>query len=71
MIVRELVLCAWLALTAAAFWGPYLGWDAGTPGLVALYGLFLVTAVVVSALRSLRGTETNVRGGEEAAQRGQ
>ena len=56
---REVVLCLWFALNGAAFWGTYAGLPLAAP-LTTLYGLFLVAAVALLALRLLRS------GGEEA-----
>ena len=59
-IAREVALCLWFALNGAAFWGTYAGLPLAAP-LTALYGLFLVAAAALLALRLLRSG-----GGEEA-----
>lgn len=47
--VRESVVGLWLVAVAAAFWGPYAGFDNG--GLLAFYGVILLITIGVLALQ--------------------
>ena len=64
-IAREGALCLWFALNGAAFWGTYAGLPLAAP-LTALYGLFLVAAVALLALRLLRSDGGDAVGTQQA-----
>lgn len=60
---RDILLCAWIALVAVSFWGPYLGLALPANILNALYAVFLVVVIAAVALRLVKGgvTEANSR----------
>lgn len=66
----DILICVWITLCAAAFWGPYIGFVLA-PGLAnALYAAFLLSIIGIVLIRWLK-SRTEAEKAAKSDQRGE
>ncbi|GAB4458082.1 MAG: hypothetical protein OHK0029_18800 [Armatimonadaceae bacterium] len=58
-LAADIAFAVWLALVAAAFWGPFVGLPVPADLGSRVYALFLVAALAVLALTAVRRKENS------------